>query len=198
MPFFSLGSSAANSAPDASLLERLNRRERAAFEQLVETYQDRIYDFCVRMVTDREEALDLTQETFASVYQHVARFRQEAKLSTWVFRIARNLCLNRLKYLDRRGAGSSIALDAVPDAALQSAEDAPQKPDDALASARERNRVQAAIAQLEEEQRVLVVLRDIEGLSYDEIVGVTDLPEGTVKSRLHRAREKLAEILMGP
>jgi RNA polymerase sigma-70 factor (ECF subfamily) len=184
------------SASERALLVRLSRKDRVAFEQLVTTYQDRIFDFCFRMLGDREEALEMSQETFTSVYQHVSRFRQDAKLSTWVFKIAKNLCLNRLKYLRRRGTGRSDELSRVPEAELVNiSTEAPQKPDEALLAARERTRVQRAIALLDEEQRVLVVLRDIEGLSYEEIVGVTELPEGTVKSRLHRARERLGELL---
>ena len=181
---------------DRALLLRLSRRDRVAFEELVAAYQDRIFDFSFRMLGDREEALEMSQETFTSVYQHVARFRHDAKLSTWVFKIAKNLCLNRLKYLKRRGGGRSDELSGVAEAKLHgSAEEGPQKPDDALLVSRERARVQGAIALLDEEQRVLVVLRDIEGLSYDEIVDVTELPEGTVKSRLHRARERLGQLL---
>ena len=141
--FGSVGDEAA--AADRSLLTRLNRRDRDAFEHLVSTYQDRIFDFCFRMIGDREEALDLSQETFTSVYQHVGRFRQDSKLSTWVFKIAKNLCLNRLKYLGRRGSGRSDALGDVDEALLHASQDeVPQKPDDVLEAARERARVQRA------------------------------------------------------
>ncbi len=177
------------------LLSRLRRRDPDAFELLVRQHQDRVFDFCVRMVSDREEASDLVQEIFVSVHQHLEKFRMDAKLSTWIFRIARNHCINRLKYLKRRGRGRSDELGDVTEGRLQEAVGGPQKPDEALDVAREKALVHQAIAQLDEDQRSLVVLRDIEGLSYEEIVEITELPVGTVKSRLHRAREKLAGII---
>jgi len=179
---------------DLALLTRLRKGDSDAFELLVRTHQDRLYDFCVRMVGDREEAHDLVQEIFVSVHQNVRRFREDAKLSTWLFRITKNHCINRLKYLKRRGRGRSEVHDET-NALWVDGPGAPPAPDAALESARERARVQWAISQLEPDARMLVALRDIEGLSYDEIIDITELPEGTVKSRLHRAREKLAEIL---
>jgi RNA polymerase sigma-70 factor (ECF subfamily) len=190
-------------APDAdgqgerALVLRLRRGDPDAFEVLVRAHQDRVYDFCVRMVGDREEASDLVQEIFVSVHQNLRRFREDAKLSTWIFRISKNHCINRLKYLKRRGRGRSEGYDEVTEGALADALGPMPGPDAALESARERARVQWAIGQLDADARMLVALRDIEGLSYEEIVDITELPEGTVKSRLHRAREKLANLLGG-
>ncbi len=177
------------------LLSRLRRGDPEAFEVLVREHQDRVFDFCVRMVGDREEANDLVQEIFVSVHQNVGKFREDSKLSTWIFRISKNQCINRLKYLKRRGRGRSDEYEDVGEDVLSGAMGAPPTPDEALESARERARVQWAISQLEPDARMLVALRDIEGLSYEEIIEITELPEGTVKSRLHRAREKLAELL---
>ncbi|MGQ0505861.1 MAG: RNA polymerase sigma factor [Myxococcaceae bacterium] len=182
-------------AGDRVLWSRLRRGDADAFESVVRENQDRVFDFCFRMVSDREEANDLTQEIFVSVLQNVQKFRHDSKLSTWIFRIAKNHCLNRLKYLKRRGRGRSEAMDSVPETELMNASGAPTTPDEALARARERRRVQLAIEKLPNDQRVLVALRDLEGLTYEEIQEITDLPEGTVKSRLHRARERLAELL---
>jgi RNA polymerase sigma-70 factor (ECF subfamily) len=180
---------------ERELLVRLRAGDAAAFELLVRQNQDRVFDFCFRMVGDREEASDLVQEIFVSVHQHLRKFREDAKLSTWIFRISRNHCLNRIKYLRRRGRGRSEELGDVSEAALADALGGAPNPDDALQSKRDRERVQRAIAELDPEQRALVALRDIEGLSYEEIVEITELAEGTVKSRLHRAREKLAGFL---
>lgn len=177
------------------LLSRLRRGDPEAFEVLVREHQDRVFDFCVRMVGDREEASDLVQEIFVSVHQNLGKFREDSKLSTWIFRISKNQCINRLKYLKRRGRGRSDEYGEVGEDVLSGAMGAPPTPDAALESARERARVQWAISQLEPDARMLVALRDIEGLSYEEIIEITELPEGTVKSRLHRAREKLADLL---
>lgn len=182
-------------ASERVLLARLRRREPSAFEQFVRQHQDRVYDFCVRMLADREEAFDLTQEIFISIHQNVERFRADAKLSTWVFRIARNHCLNRLKYLKRRGRGRSDDYGEANELAITESLGGTAGPDQQLNRKRERDLVHRAIDALDEDQRSLVILRDVEGLSYEEIMEITELPEGTVKSRLHRAREKLGQVL---
>jgi RNA polymerase sigma-70 factor (ECF subfamily) len=189
--------SGANSADPAAVeaARELRRGDPAAFTELVQSHQDRVYDFCVRMLGDREEALEIVQEIFVSVHQALPHFRFDSKVSTWIYRISKNHCLNRLKYLERRGRGRSDELDGVPEEALAGAAGAPTRPDDALQAEHERVMVQKAIARLEPDARALVALRDIEGLSYEEMVEITQLPLGTVKSRLHRAREKLAEYL---
>lgn len=185
----------ASGTPEHLLIARLRRRDPAAFELLVRTHQDRVYDFCVRMLADREEAFDLTQEIFISIHRHMDKFRADAKLTTWVYRIARNHCLNRLKYLKRRGRGRSEEYGETNELSITEAMGGAGRPDDAVASKTDRELVHRAIKELDEDQRALVVLRDVEGLSYEEIMEITELPEGTVKSRLHRAREKLAGIL---
>lgn len=186
---------AESSVPEHLLIARLRRGDAAAFEQLVRTNQDRVYDFCVRMLADREEAFDLTQEIFISVHRHMDKFRADAKLTTWIYRIARNHCLNRLKYLKRRGRGRSDEYGESNELSITEAMGGTESPDAAISRKTDRQLVHQAITELDEDQRALVVLRDVEGLSYEEIMEITDLPEGTVKSRLHRAREKLAGIL---
>jgi len=190
------GSSSTNiDISERVLVSKLRRRDPVAFELFVRTHQDRVYDFCVRMVTDREEAFDLTQEIFFAVHQNLEKFRADSKLTTWIFRIAKNHCLNRLKYLKRRGRGRSEEFGEVNELSIFNSVGAQARPDDVLSAQADRKFVHLAIAQLDEDQRVLVVLRDVEGLSYEEIMEITELAEGTVKSRLHRAREKLAGIL---
>lgn len=176
------------------LLRRLRHGDERAFAELVKANQDRVFDLVFRMLGDREEALDLSQEVFVAVHAAVARFRGESRLSTWIFRVAKNHCLNRLKYLGRRERGRSTEISDVPESVLE--RNAPsQRPDEAVSVSETRTMVQKAIAELDEEHRLLVVLRDVEGLSYHEIAAITDQPEGTVKSRLHRARAALAEII---
>jgi len=182
---------------DAATLDRLRHREPEAFERLVLDYQDRVYDFCLRMLGDAEEATDIAQDVFVSLHQHLPGFREDSKLSTWIYRISKNHCLNRLKYLGRRGRGRRSPADDADEAFLERATDSAPPPDEELIARAEREAVRAAIAQLEDDQRMLVGLRDIEGLSYEEIVEITELPLGTVKSRLHRARERLARALGG-
>jgi RNA polymerase sigma-70 factor (ECF subfamily) len=176
------------------LLARLRRRDERAFAELVRSHQDRVYDLCCRMLNDREEALDVAQEVFVSLHGALAAFRGESRLSTWIFRIAKNHCLNRLKYLGRRQRSRTEELADVSEGELAEHQTQPS-PQEALLGKEQAARVQRAIAQLPEEQRLLIILRDLEGLTYDEMVQITEQPEGTVKSRLHRARAALAEIL---
>jgi RNA polymerase sigma-70 factor, ECF subfamily len=177
------------------LVSKLRRRDPVAFENLVRAHQDRVHDFCFRMLGDTEEAFDVTQDIFIKVHEHLASFRADSKVTTWIFRIAKNHCLNRLKYLKRRGRGRFEEFAPSNELSITEALGGAGRPDDALGAQRERALVHEAISHLDDDQRVLVLLRDVEGLSYDEIVEITELPEGTVKSRLHRAREKLVGFL---
>jgi len=181
-------------ARERILLARLRRGDERAFVEIVHRYQDRVFDLIFRMVGDREEALDLSQEVFVAIYEAVDRFRGESALSTWIFRVAKNHCLNRLKYLGRRERGRSTEISDVPEGMLEASAPS-RRPDEALAQGEARQMLRRAIAELDEEHRLLVVLRDVEGLSYHEIAAVTEQPEGTVKSRLHRARAALAHIV---
>lgn len=163
-----------------------------AFAELVERFQHRIYAFCRRMIGDPEEAEDLAQDVFLTVYRNAAEFRGESSFATWIYRIARNQTLNRIKYLERRGRSARRSLDEVGEDRLGSDR---RSPLELVEGQQTATLVQAAIAQLPEQQRVVLVLRDLEGLSYEEIVDITGLAQGTVKSRIHRARTALADRL---
>jgi RNA polymerase sigma-70 factor (ECF subfamily) len=176
-------------------LSGLRRRDAAPFEALVREHQDRIYAFCTRMLGEPEEAFDVTQEIFLAVHRHLDGFRADASLTTWLYRIARNHCLNRLQYLERRGRGRKDEYGEGNEQAITESQGGAPRPDEVLASRQEQARVQRAVGRLDHDQRALVVLRDLEGLSYEAIAEVAELPLGTVKSRLHRARERLAALL---
>jgi len=183
---------------EQELVARLKRRDEVAFNELVELYQGRIYRLVFRMLGDRAEAEDLAQEVFVTVFKRIDTFRGDSKLSTWMYRVATNHCKNRLKFLGRRGRGRKRELDEIADAhAIESATMATSanlpRPDEALQGRQIEGFIGQALRELNEEQRELVILRDIESLSYDEIQSVTGLPAGTVKSRLHRARLALAQ-----
>lgn len=183
---------------EEELVERLRRRDEAAFNELIRLYQGRIYRLLVRMLGDRTEAEDLAQEVFITVFKSIDGFRGESKLSTWLYRVATNHCKNRIKYLDRRARGKKKEYDEVAEhGAIESASMDPTahiaRPDQMLEAKQKEHILQTAIAALDEEHRELIVLRDIEHLSYEQIQEITGLPEGTVKSRLHRARHALRE-----
>jgi RNA polymerase sigma-70 factor (ECF subfamily) len=181
------------------LIARLRQRDEAAFNEVVRQHGDKVFNLVLRMVGTRAEAEDIAQEVFVTVFKSIDTFRGESKFTTWLLRIAANHSKNRIKYLARRSTDKN-GLDGASEDHLADEGKAPLQahidaPDALLEAAELETLMQQAIATLDEEHRLLVVLRDIEELSYDEIVEITGLPEGTVKSRLHRARVALKEHL---
>jgi len=169
---------------EPAFLARLKAGDAKAFEELVVIYQHRVFGVALRMLGSRAEAEDVAQDTFLRAHRAIGDFRGEARLGTWLYGIAARLCLNRIASAPRR-------LERADDAALLRL---PAPAADAV-SALERSELEAAlqqaIAELPEERRIVVVLRDLEGLSYDDIAAALGLELGTVRSRLHRARNDL-------
>jgi RNA polymerase sigma-70 factor (ECF subfamily) len=185
---------------EARLVRRLVERDERAFNALVREYEARVFGLLLRMMGDRPEAEDLSQEVFVQVFKAIGSFRGESKLSTWIYRIAINLCKNRNKYLRVRHARDQAELETIDErGTLGEAKRAPvgqvDPPDDMLAGRQIERIVQNAILELEPAFRECLVLRDVEDLRYDEIGAITGLAEGTVKSRIHRARAMLKEIV---
>jgi RNA polymerase sigma-70 factor (ECF subfamily) len=172
----------------AEFLTRLRAGDRRAFEELVRTQQHRVYGLALRMLGNAAEAQDVAQEVFIRAHRGLADFRGDARLSTWLYTIASRLCLNRL-------AGSERRLARPGDEALARVPDVRPGPDQTLEREELEEALHRAIAELPEERRIVVVLRDVEGLAYEEIADVLELPVGTVRSRLHRARVDLKEKL---
>jgi RNA polymerase sigma-70 factor, ECF subfamily len=165
------------------------------FNRLVLRHKDRIYGLCLRLLArDPHEAEDAAQETFVKVYHALRDFRMESKFSSWLYRIALNTCRNRLVSRSYRESRNSLDPETV-DADMARSAPAPAAPDQVLEAKGKREKIEAAIARLPEEQRTLVVLRDVEGRSYEEIAEATGLNPGTVKSRLNRGRGQLKEWL---
>lgn len=161
------------------------------FNRLVLKHKDRIFTLCLRMLSDRDEADDVAQETFLRVFHGLKGFRMESLFSTWVYRIAVNACKNKMDsraWKDRRDKADLDAAD------LEDGHSSPSPAEELEAKSR-RARIEAAIARLPEEQRVLVVLRDVEGLAYEDIAESLSLNPGTLKSRLNRARAQLQDWL---
>jgi RNA polymerase sigma-70 factor (ECF subfamily) len=185
---------------EAKLIERLVARDERAFNDLVRAYDRRVFALVLRMIGNRAEAEDLAQEVFVQVFKAIGSFRGESKLSTWIYRIAVNLCKNRSKYLKVRHTDEQDELEAVaervPMGEVRRANVGQvERPDEMMAGKQVEHIVQQAILQLPEAFRECLVLCDVEELSLKEIVEITRLPEGTVKSRIHRARAQLKEIV---
>jgi RNA polymerase sigma-70 factor (ECF subfamily) len=180
------------------LVERLKRRDEAAFNQFVLLYQQRVFSLLARMVGNREEARDVAQDVFLTVFKNIDSFRGDSKLSTWLYRVAVNHCKNRIKYLDRRSVKKHDEIDDAREGAVSdggAVGGRPARPDEAAQGNELEAVVRRALSSLEAEHRELIVLRDLEGLAYEEIVTITGLPDGTVKSRLHRARAALKDAI---
>jgi RNA polymerase sigma-70 factor (ECF subfamily) len=183
--------------PDTRLIERLVARDERAFNELVRAYEGRIVRLVARMIGNQEEAKDLAQDVFVQVFKAIGSFRGDSKFSTWIYRIAVNLCKNRVKYLKVRHASEQDELDSVTEKSLGDARPAGGqglgRPDEQMAGKQVERIVQQAIQELEPSFRECLVLRDVEELSYEEIEEITGLAAGTVKSRIHRARAQLRE-----
>lgn len=175
------------------MVRRLQSGDERAFRDLVSQEGDRIYNLCFRMLRNQAEAEEITQEVFIVVFKKIGVFRGDSKLSTWIYRITVNHCKNRLEFLARRGAGKSVEYTEAR-LAKKSAEET-AGPGAALELAELSQELEHALAELDEEKRMLIILRDMEELSYEEISQIMDIPKGTVKSRIHRARKSLRECL---
>jgi RNA polymerase sigma-70 factor, ECF subfamily len=185
---------------EGAFVARLVARDERAFNELVLTYERRVFALVFRMLGRRDEAEDLAQEVFVQVFKAIDQFRGESKLSTWIYRIAVNLCKNRTKYLSRRHASDQDDLDAMADRAPFSSAKGVSvgdvgRPDELVEGMQLEVVVKRAIAQIEPDFREVLILRDVEDLSYEEIASVTGLADGTVKSRIHRARAQLRALV---
>lgn len=179
--------------PDRELVSRWQAGDEKAFEELIERHERRVYRLLYRMMGNREDAEDLTQETFLSLHRHGHRFRAESRFSTFIYRVAANAALNRRRALGRgrqRVEKLKTRNDAGDDLPAS-----PRNPEDAVHGGEVSVHVRVALERLSPALRMPVILYDIEGLAYGEIAKVLGVAEGTVKSRIHRARQALRQEL---
>lgn len=179
--------------PDQDLVARWQKGDDKAFEQLIERHERRVYRLLYRMMGNKEDAEDLTQETFLSLHRYGHRFRAEARFSTFVYRVAANAALNRRRTYGRSRA--RVEKLKHRQAAGDDLPSSPRNPEDSTLGAELSEHVKTALDALSPSLRMPVVLYDIEGLAYGEIAKVLGIAEGTVKSRIHRARQALREQL---
>jgi RNA polymerase sigma-70 factor (ECF subfamily) len=169
--------------------------DQSAYEEIVEIYKDKVFQLCYRILGNRHEAEDMAQEAFIRAYVNISSFNIDLKFSTWLYRIATNLCIDRIRkkkpdyYLDAEVSGtdgltmySQIASDTI-------------LPEDEIESLELQETIQREITKLPEKYRSVIVLKYIEELSLNEISEILDIPLGTVKTRIHRGREALRHQL---
>jgi RNA polymerase sigma-70 factor, ECF subfamily len=181
---------------DKRLVERCQAGDLSAFEPLVEKYRQRVWRLALRMVRDREEAWDVAQEAFVRAWQALPNFKGQSAFYTWLFRIAVNVASDRLR---QRGARARAfgAEQVSEDEMARTVTDTSAMPDDTAEQQERRLRIRRGLDALPEHHRTIIMLSDLEGLSYREIAEVLQIPMGTVMSRLHNARKRLRDVL-GP
>lgn len=181
---------------EARYIAALRRRDERAFNALVVRYQDRVYNLCLRLLGNPEEARDIAQEVFVTVFEKIDKFRGDSKLGTWIYRVATNHAKNRIKYLSRRKDRQQDSFEEMPVQPTSGRLSASfPRPDEAVEGQRLGDLIGRALEALDPDQREVVVLRDIDGQSYDAIATITGQNVGTVKSRLHRGRLRLKHVL---
>jgi RNA polymerase sigma-70 factor (ECF subfamily) len=181
------------------VIENCKAGDEKAFAEIVLHRQKKVFNIAYRMLGNSEEAKDLAQEVFISVYESIKDLKEEIKFDAWLTQITLNHCRNRWKYLKRRQYFNSDSLDdpietedgSVPRAIY----DPSDNPEILLEKKMVQQLIQRGLLKLKEDQRELLVLRDLQGYSYEEMGETLGLPEGTIKSKLHRARMDLKEVL---
>ncbi len=186
---------------EAVLIEQCRHGDSAAMERLILRYQNRIYNAVLKICANVDDAVELTQETFVKVIENIDKFEARSSFYTWVFRIAVNLTLNHCKRSVRLGLRSLDADDGENDRQAKAGlkellyDDSSPEPAEVAANKELCELVVKALTKLDDAQRAVIVLRDIEGMNYAQIADVLDIELGTVKSRLSRARNNLREIM---
>ena len=196
-----MGANQADTAYISQLVTRARSGDREAFDGLVQVYLPQLYQVALRITGSREEAQDCVQEAFLRAFSALGSFRGEAAFSTWLYRVAVNVANDAARRRRREPlAASQLAASECPDTPdvarfARAADEAADNPQDALVEAQRRQLILQAIHHLPEQQRIAIVLYDLQGLSYEEIARITRCRVGTVKSRLNRARLALKTLL---
>jgi RNA polymerase sigma-70 factor (ECF subfamily) len=180
---------------DLLLIERCKKGDQAAYSQLLRKYQNSVYNLCRKMVRNPEEARDLTQEAFVKTFATLDRFNPVYAFSSWLYKITANLCIDHIRKQRMKMLSIDEPFEGDEGAISRQLEDRKQRPDEMSENSEVRSAIQAAIDRLPEHYRVILIMRHQEQLSYEEIAQALDIPLGTVKARIHRAREGLKALL---
>ena len=181
---------------ELAVIRRVQRGDTDAFEALVAAYEKNVFNVALQMTGNREDAQDMTQEAFLKAYSSLSSFRGDSKFSSWLYRIGSNVCLDFKRRQGRRPSSSLTVEDDEGENIQLDIADESQSPEALLERKMTREAVRAGLQQLPDEQRQILLLREIQGLSYEEIGEAMGLEAGTVKSRIFRARKKLCAFLL--
>ena len=178
------------------IVQRVLEGDTNAFEELVLEYEKKVYSVALRMLNNSEDAADMTQEAFIKAYNSLSGFRGDSKFSVWLTRIVSNLCLDFMRSRNRRPTVSLSMEDEDGEDVQLDIADTSQSPEQLLERSLTRESVRRGLQSLPEDYREILLLREIQGLSYDEIAAALDIEVGTVKSRIFRGRKKLCDYLI--
>ncbi len=178
---------------DNLALKRAQKGDPAAFEALIAPHEKHIYQICLRMTGNPDDAQDACQEAFLRIYRHISSFKGESQFSTWVYRVATNACLDELR---KRNSRSAASVEKLSEMGVM-VEESCDGPEATVLQREQAEGIRRAILSLPEDQRVALVLRDVRGHSYDEIASILELNLNTVKSRISRARMSMSKFLSG-
>ena len=178
------------------IVQRVLEGDTNAFEELVLEYEKKVYNVALRMLNNSEDAADMTQEAFIKAYNSLSSFRGDSKFSVWLTRIVSNLCLDFMRSRNRRPTVSLSMEDEDGEDVQLDIADTSQSPEQLLERSLTRESVRRGLQSLPEDYREILLLREIQGLSYDEIAAALDIEVGTVKSRIFRGRKKLCDYLI--
>ena len=178
---------------ERELIARLQKRDEASFEELIRQYEKKVYTLCFRMCGNSEDAEEAAQDAFLALWRGIDRFRQESSLSTWIYRLATNACIDTLRR--RKKQSGSVSLD--DEELFVDAVDTSPQPQETVEHRETQKLLQEGLSALPEEYRKVLILREIEGLSYTEIAESASIELGTVKSRISRGRSLLRNFLSG-
>ncbi len=181
---------------ELAVIQRVQRGDVNAFESLVTAYEKNVYNLALRMTGSPEDAEDMAQEAFIKAYNSLPSFRGDSKFSVWLYRIVSNVCLDFLRKKNRRSTVSLSAEDDDGEDVQLDLPDMSQSPEELLEKKLTRESVRRGLASLPPDARQILLLREIQGLSYEEIGETLGLEPGTVKSRIFRARKKLCAYLL--
>ena len=182
---------------EQELIKSAQAGNAVAFEQLIEEHQKRIFSIAYRIAGNQEDAADMAQEVLVKIFRNLKHFRGDSKFSTWLYRVATTTCLDEQKKQRRHTAYSlDEAMETEDGTVTADPVDTGPTPEEAMEQRAVRQAIHLAIKKLKEEHQKVILLREVQGLSYEEIANILNCSEGTVKSRINRARDSLKKILL--
>jgi RNA polymerase sigma-70 factor (ECF subfamily) len=180
---------------DLLLIERCKRGDQTAYALLMRKYQNSVYNLCRKMVRNPEEARDLSQEAFVKTFATLERYNPVYAFSSWLYKITANLCIDHIRKQRMKMLSIDDPVEGEEGSITRDLQDPGQRPDEASEQSELQGRIRDAIEKLPEHYRTILIMRHQQQLSYEEIAAALSIPLGTVKARIHRAREGLKEIL---